>query len=176
VCYFIHLEVLEKAEKALCAAMISYCLTPDQSLLVPSRSAFTLIQNMCACDLYGTIKEQLTNEQVEERIRARFSLPRYRKKGYTEKKIRDAIDAEIRRLRDPSRLSGMDVSLAEELAHFAQVHPVSVLVYWSNVPRRFEEESLPSSTFVARATSIRENTFYHIIKSPRSPIGPGFGK
>jgi hypothetical protein len=94
MCYFITVAVDGKHESTLKQKLrSSFTLLPSEnpsiaSYLKPQDISFLITNGMCACDLFA--KSHLI-ENSEEKLRQKYSKPKYKKLGWTEAKIERAI-------------------------------------------------------------------------------------
>lgn len=94
MCYFITVAVDRKHESTLKQKLrSSFILLPNENpsiagYLHPRDIPFLITNGMCACDLFA--KPHLS-EKSEEKLRRKYSKPKYRKSGWTEAKIQRAV-------------------------------------------------------------------------------------
>lgn len=134
MCYFITIAVDEKHESTLQQKLrSSFRLSRSENPYIkahlkPQDVSFVMADGMCACDLFR--KPQLAeSENREEKLRRKYSKPKYKKLGWTEAKIERAI-ADI--LSKPTNeFSGLRADLRWQLCDLvADVGRVSILVHF----------------------------------------------
>ena len=96
MCYFISIAVDEKHESAVKRNLrSSFTLSRSENPsirdhLKPQDISFIIAEGMCACDLFS--RPQVgQSESREEKLRRKYSKPKYKKLGWTAAKIERAI-------------------------------------------------------------------------------------
>lgn len=135
MCYFITIAVDEKHESTLKQKLrssfrLSRSENPSiKARLKPQDVSFAMTDGMCACDLFRK-PQQLESENREEKLRRKYSKPKYKKLGWTEAKIERAI-ANILSKPTNEVSSGLRADLRWQLCDLvADVGRVSILVHF----------------------------------------------
>ena len=105
MCYFISIAVDEKHESAVKRKLrSSFTLSRSENPYIrthlkPHDISFIIAEGMCACDLFS--RPQVTeSESREEKLRQKYSKPKYKKLGWTAAKIERAIADNLSRPTD----------------------------------------------------------------------------
>lgn len=145
MCYFITVAV-DKNHEALLKATLgsSFRLSRSKnasiiSNLQPNDAAFELTDGMCSCGLYASTDG---GEDSAEKIRRKYSKPKYKKRGWTEVKIERAIADSL--LKPKKEFSGLRPDLRSQLAGLAsQTGRLALVVhYYSGA---IDTEEVPTS-------------------------------
>ena len=160
MCYFITIAVDEKHESTLKQKLrSSFRLSPSENpyikaRLKPQDVSFVMADGMCACGLFRQ-PQLVENEDREEKLRLKYSKPKYKKLGWTEAKIERAI-ADI--LSKPANeFSGLRADLRWQLCDLvADVGRVLILVHFYSGDTETDEVQIKSTKAIT-CEDLRDN-------------------
>lgn len=134
MCYFITIAVDEKHESTLKQKLrSSFTISPSENPsiktnLEPQDVSFVLTNGMCACDLFSPPQER-KSEDRDEKLRRKYSKPKYKKLGWTAAKIERAIADSLRK--PTNEFSGLRADLRWQLCDLvAAVGQLSIVVHF----------------------------------------------
>jgi hypothetical protein len=134
MCYFITIAVDEKHESTLRQKLrSSYTLSRSDNPsirgnLKPQDVLFVIASGMCACDLFSR-PQMVESENREERLRRKYSKPKYKKLGWTEARIERVIADSLSK--PTNEFSGLRADLRWQLCDLAEdVGRVSIVVHF----------------------------------------------
>lgn len=134
MCYFISIAVRENHQTTLKSRLRSsfkLSESDNQSIknsLNEGETLFVLSDGHCACDLYSAPTKD-PRENTEEKLRAKYSKPKYKKLGWTKEKIGRAIADSL--AKPVSTFSELREDLRWQLSDLVRdVGPVQLLVHF----------------------------------------------
>ena len=172
MCYFITVAVDERNESTLIQKLrSSFTLTRSENTsiarrLKPHDVSFFVTNGMCACDLFA--KPHLI-ENNEEKLRRKYSKPKYKKSGWTEAKIERAVaDSRSEPAKDFSGLRGdLRWSLCDLVS---ETKRATVIVHFYSGDAATEEVQITEKKLVTRDDlqnddeSVEEDTLIEIVR------------
>lgn len=171
MCYFITVAVDEKHESMLKQKLrSSFTLLPSQNPsiarhLKPQDKSFLITNGMCACDLFA--KPHLI-ENNEEKLRQKFSKPKYKKLGWTKAKIERVIADSLSK---PGKdFSGLREDLRWSLCDLvSETKQATVIVHFYSGDVEIEEVQITEKKIVAcedlqnNDEAVKENALIEVI-------------
>ena len=160
MCYFISIAVDEKHEATLKQKLrSSFSLSRSQNTSIrdhlnPHDASFVIAEGMCACDLFSQ-PELTASADREEKLRRKYSKPKYKKLGWTKVKIEQAIADSLSK--PNKKFIGLREDLRWHLCDLvSEVERLSIVVHFYSGDTETEEVPITMKKTITRA-NLRDN-------------------